>query len=468
MAQRRRRIVLNTAFNAAVYVIANVTTNVPLWAWAARFVAVFVLLASCSETDEDFEFTQRLRQEDSLRAVLREDSLKHAARAKRAMDAVPLVHYRRTMIDDKAALDSLRRAYARSNKAAYRAFTTVNRKDLQFFRIGDTVIIPSAIHEDLRVYSVFPHYYGGADSLPKLVVVSNTFQSYACYEHGKLVRFAACNTGEERKPTFPGRYAMNWRDKLRHSSIDSTWELPWTWNIHLYAGSAFHQFEMPGRPVSHSCIRQFMDDAEWLFRWGQQGQIDTAKRKYIPMTGTPVIIVDVFDFSRKHGGAWWDLGSNKETFVRLPAKPMEVEEALIPVSQIPPEVRWSLPNKERYAHAEDTLRKRGVIRATVQLTESVNFNKLRRDKAQAVLLAKKAAEKNAAARAQQLPQDAGDADEATGDALPITTKASAAKTAKTATSVHSTPKATPIAFGEIVRDSKAKAALKAKLKAKTP
>lgn len=459
--------------NTTLKTISKTTSKTRLWAWAVGLVAAFALLASCSETNEETELAQQLRRLDSLRTVLREDSLKKAARAKRAVDAVPLVKYRRTVIDDKTMLDSVRRAYARSNKTAYRAFTTVNRKDLQFFRIGDTVIIPSGIHEDLRVYSVFPHYYGGADSLPKLVVVSNKFQSYACYEKGKLVRFAACNTGEERKPTFPGRYAMNWRDKLRHSSIDSTWELPWTWNIHLYAGSAFHQFEMPGRPVSHSCIRQFMDDAEWLFKWGQQGQIDTAKRKYIPMTGTPVIIVDVFDFSRKKGGAWWDVGSNKEALVRLPAKPMDVEEALIPISQIPPEVRWSLPNKERYVHAEDSLRKRGLIREVVELKESVNFNKLRRDKAKAALAAKKAAEKQAAQRdayrdalQTDASQSANDADEATGDALPPAPKTPAPKTVKTA--AKSLPAPAAPAFGEVVRDDKAKAALKAKLKAKTP
>lgn len=30
--------------------------------------------------------------------------------------------------------------------------------------------------------------------------------------------------------------------------------LPFTVNFHQYAGNAFHQFEMPGRPVSHSAV----------------------------------------------------------------------------------------------------------------------------------------------------------------------------------------------------------------------
>jgi hypothetical protein len=60
-----------------------------------------------------------------------------------------------------------------------------------------------------------------------------------------------------------------------------------------------------------------------------------------------------------------------------------VEEAYIPISQIPHEVRWDLPNKERYLVAEDTLRARGLIRSEVALEESINYNKLRRERARA-------------------------------------------------------------------------------------
>ena len=42
-----------------------------------------------------------------------------------------------------------------------------------------------------------------------------------------------------------------------------------------------------------------------------------------------------------------------------------------------------LRNRERYLYAEDTLRARGVIRDNVQLTPSVNFNELRKQKAKA-------------------------------------------------------------------------------------
>ncbi len=405
-----------------------------------------LILTHCTTNTQEDPAILRMRQMDSLRALKRADSVRKVQRTKTANEAIPKVFYRRTVIHDKQMLDSVRRVYGKAKTNTYRAFTTLNRKDIQFFRVGDTILIPSAIHQDLRVYSLFPHYYPAAETLDKILFVSNKYQAYACYEKGKLVRFAACNTGEEHKPTFPGRYAMNWRDKLRHSSIDSSWVLPWTWNIHLQAGSAFHQFEMPGRPVSHSCIRQFMDDAEWLFKWGKQGAIDTARRKYIPFTGTPVIILDIFDFNRKKGGSWWELTSNKDSMIVLPPDPMSVEEALIPISQIPPEVRWTLPNKERYMYAEDTLRARGWIRDSVELKESVNFNKQRREKA--IAKAKVDAKKK-----KSVAVVASDEDVSSPDAPPILKAAAPATLALSP-------------FGEVVKDKTKQKVIKQRAAAK--
>ena len=123
-----------------------------------------------------------------------------------------------------------------------------------------------------------------------------------------------------------------------------------------------------------------MEDAEWLFGWGRGTRRDSTRR-LMPMSGTPVIILGHFDFSRKRGGPWLELNSNKDSLVQLPPDPMAVEEALIPIIQIPEVSRPHLKNKERYIHAEDTLRARGIIRPEVKLTKSIDFNKLKREKA---------------------------------------------------------------------------------------
>ena len=258
---------------------------------------------------------------------VQKDSVLKAKNIKQVIPGQSVI-YTKQVISNAKSLDSIRKAFRKTDtvrNTAYRAITTVNRKDLHYFRVGDTIIIPSIISPNLTDYSIFPEVYPDAESIPKIIMVSNAWQSYACYEYGKLVRFAACNTGEERKATFPGKYALNWRSILRKSSLNSSWILPYTWNFHLHAGSAFHQFDMPGRPVSHSCIRQFRDDARWLFYWGEGAQRDSVKRRYLPFSGTPVIIMDMFDFTRKKGGPWWDVKDN--TFrITLPNDPLNFED----------------------------------------------------------------------------------------------------------------------------------------------
>jgi hypothetical protein len=98
------------------------------------------------------------------------------------------------------------------------------------------------------------------------------------------------------------------------------------------------------------------------------------------LSGTPVIILDIFDFSRKRGGPWWDLKTNKDSVISLPEKPMEVEEALIPYCQIPKTSRSVLRNRQRYLYAEDTLRARGIIREGVTIQASIDFNQQKKEK----------------------------------------------------------------------------------------
>jgi len=294
----------------------------------------------------------------------------------------PKIVYSRFVVSNKRVIDSIRKAFALTpeSKANYRALTLLNRKELRYMRLGDTLVMPDTIMEDLRAYSVFPQYYPGADTIPKILMLSNAWQAYACYEYGELTRFVGVNSGEERKPTFPGRYAVNWKSKLRLSSLDSTWRLPFTVNFHQQAGSAFHQFEMPGRPVSHSCVRQLLGDAEWLYEWVETAKYDSITKRPIPFTGTPVIITDIFDFNRRRGGPWLELTSNSVMINDLPPEPMKVEEALIPMSQIPKDSRGSLVNRQRYLDAEKILRERGIIRPQARLLETIDYNKRRRDK----------------------------------------------------------------------------------------
>jgi hypothetical protein len=123
-----------------------------------------------------------------------------------------------------------------------------------------------------------------------------------------------------------------------------------------------------------------MHDAAWLFKWVRQAKYDTVTRRPIPFSGTPVIVLDVFDFSRRRGGPWLELESNQDVVIDLPPDPMSVEEALIPISQVPHDSRGSLRNIKRYITADSVLRQRGIIREGVTLRESIDYNKLRAKK----------------------------------------------------------------------------------------
>lgn len=340
------------------------------------FVFIIFLISSCNEDIRDLKVAQL----DSNNKVIDIDTNAII----KQLDTFPKIVYNKLVVESQAHRRKLLKdfSYDSASPSKNKVVRTINRKELGYIRVGDTILVPDKYYENMIAYTVFPYFYPAGMDIDRIIFVSNRWQSYACYENGKLVRFAAANTGKEKTQTYAGRYSLVWKDRLRRSSINSSWILPYTWNFHRFAGSAFHKFDMPGYPASHSCIRQFLDDAQWLFHWGRGAKYDSNKVP-IPFSGTPVIILDYYDFSRGRNGEWKQLASNKDYFIELPNDPMAVEEALIPISQVPKDARGALTNRDRYLYAEDSLRARGHIREGVRITESVNFNKLKRERAAA-------------------------------------------------------------------------------------
>lgn len=337
-------------------------------------LAFGVLLIGCSERQSesksppfDSAAIERARQNATL-----------FVRQKQLSTRFQPIAYRVIVLRSQRQRDSLLRAFGVGHsRDSAKVLATLNRKEIRFIRVGDSVVVPDRIETDMRAYAVFPQFYPHAVDISKLILLSNKYQAYACYEHGELVRFAACNTGSKGKPTLPGKYYCNWKQRERVSSLNDEWVLPFTINFHQYAGCAFHAFEMPGRPVSHACVRQFLDDAEWLYRWVRTGNVRDSIGRFLPV-GTPVIILDMFDYRRPRYGPWMDLRSNRELITDLPLDPLAVEEPWIPISQIPHKLRRGLPNKRRYLVARDTLLARGIIDSTFRFRESVDYNELRR------------------------------------------------------------------------------------------
>ena len=148
----------------------------------------------------------------------------------------------------------------------------INRRLMQTFLIGDTLIIPTKFGLDFRAYSPFQRYYTGGREFGKLFIMDKTIQAFAAYEYGELVRWGIINTGDpDESPTPNGRYNFNWREEYRVSSLSppgEEWEMYWVMNFHQKRGMHVHQYEMPtGGPMSHGCVRLVDADAEWIYNW---------------------------------------------------------------------------------------------------------------------------------------------------------------------------------------------------------
>ena len=147
--------------------------------------------------------------------------------------------------------------------------------------------------------SPFPDTLPAAGLPPKLLVVSARVQAFGAYEAGRLVRWGPTSTGRQEKATPPGLYHANWRQRTRASTFNDEWVLHWYVNLSNFDGISLHQYELPGRPASHSCVRLLEDDAEWLYRWVDTWKLVPGDRRKVLVQGTPVAVLDEYAFGRR-------------------------------------------------------------------------------------------------------------------------------------------------------------------------
>jgi hypothetical protein len=169
----------------------------------------------------------------------------------------------------------------------------LNRVDLAHMRRLEHVVVPSAWKDELE-HSPFPKTYPAATHLPKLLVVDQPAQAFAAYESGQLTRWGPTSSGRQAKPTPSGLFHLNWRARVRNSTLNGQWRLNWYFNFLNARGLAFHQFELPGLPASHACVRLLERDAMWIYQWGYSWTLDA--RSQLLQNGTPVLIVGSYAF----------------------------------------------------------------------------------------------------------------------------------------------------------------------------
>jgi hypothetical protein len=166
----------------------------------------------------------------------------------------------------------------------------LNRRDRKSLFRKDKVVEPDYWTGNELDYSPLPASLEWARNLDQFIVVHKPLQVFAAYVHGELVRWGPVSTGVEESPTPSGFFALNWRSKGRRSTVNPNWYLPWYFNFDTKSGRAFHQYELPGLPASHGCVRMLQRDAQWLYSWGREWKLD-ARGWTVTEAGTPVLIV---------------------------------------------------------------------------------------------------------------------------------------------------------------------------------
>ncbi len=200
----------------------------------------------------------------------------------------------------------------------------LNRLDSKNIKRGDSLIIPDTVYNEIIPYSPFPKHVPILDSVKKFMIFSYPIQAFASYEYGKLVRWGPTSLGKRSTPTPIGLFHTNWKSKETISTVDSTWILPWAFNLDNFEGVSIHQFDLPGYPASHACCRLSDIDAEWIYYWAEQWILTKDGEKIIAY-GTPVIIYGKYDY--KTPRPWKNLVHNpKATFI----KRKEMEEIVNP------------------------------------------------------------------------------------------------------------------------------------------
>lgn len=173
----------------------------------------------------------------------------------------------------------------------------INRLDRAHFRQGYVLMLPSDFSDSIHI-SPYPSKIASLVEVKKILFVHRRIQAFGVYENGALVRWGPTSTGKKKTPTPPGLYYTNWKKELTRSTIDNGWELPWNVNIANFEGISLHQFDLPGYPASHSCVRLLGEDAQWIFNWAEEWVLSKGGSQIL-IHGCPVVIFDEYDHTLK-------------------------------------------------------------------------------------------------------------------------------------------------------------------------
>lgn len=183
----------------------------------------------------------------------------------------------------------------RFGNAGFGQVLRLNRVDAEHAASLDTLIVPDP-PDDFVAPPPLPERVSALDSLARAIVVAIRVQAFAAYDSGRLVRWGPVSTGGRSSETLPGAYHVNWKLPEHRSTVDTSWVMRWCVNLDNLEGTALHQYALPGRPMSHCCVRLLEEDARAIYDWVAEWTLARDGRSVL-VPGTPVYLIGAYDFS---------------------------------------------------------------------------------------------------------------------------------------------------------------------------
>lgn len=202
----------------------------------------------------------------------------------------------------------------------------LNRADKASVKKLDSLVIPSDFSGDLVYYLPFPLHVSALEGVSKIIIFSYPTQAFAAYENGELVRTGPTNMGRKADPTPTGLFFTNWKAEKTTSTFNDEWELKWNFNIENKKGVGFHQYELPGYPASHSCLRLLEKDAKYLYKFADEWILKD--KENVKVKGTPVVVFGSYDFDGPK--PWFQLATDPKA---LTISEAEIEKQTKPFIQ---------------------------------------------------------------------------------------------------------------------------------------